>query len=216
MLFIEIIRASILGALPVAGFTFLLLQWSIVSGRLDKFIDGKDLQAQYKKLKEQKKAAKKEAKEKAKAQTKEKTEPVTKEKKPFFYKGKGEDILHGKIMFFGGGFYGTMALLTYLIVEVYEVASFFGKIIDFSNWQFSFSIEFVIALFINSIMNIVKAFVWFKTLTDYVNVYNGFVWIIAAYLGYLGGIRFTREKGDETWQFLSTEIQNIRDKLAKK
>jgi hypothetical protein len=47
---IEAIRAIALGALSIACFTFLTVQWSIVSGRLPKFSDAKDLQAHYKKI----------------------------------------------------------------------------------------------------------------------------------------------------------------------
>ncbi|WP_262694051.1 hypothetical protein [Kordiimonas aquimaris] len=204
-----------MGALPVACFTFLTLQWSIVSGKLAKFTDAKDLQAQYKKIKDEAKEAKTKAKEQKKLNEAEE-ESGPKEKEPFFRQQKGGDLLHGKLMFFGGGFYGTMALFTYLIVEVDEVLSFLGKIIDFTNWHFSFSFQFVIDLFINSIMNIVAAFVWFHTLQDYADMGNGWIWLVAAYAGYLGGVRFTREKGDEAWQFLSEEIGKIKGKLTVK
>ncbi len=212
-MFLEIIRALLLGALPVAIFTFLTLQWSIASGRLPKFTDKKDLNAQYKKLSEQAKEAKKQAKQKSKEQSEENTEPE--EKKPFFDKSKGGDILHGKVMFFGGGFYGTMALFTYLIVEVFEVLSFFGKIFDFTNWRFTFSIEFIIDLIINSIMNIVQAFIWFDTLPDFVRVREGWIWLIAAYLGYLAGIRFTQEKGDEAWAALADAIATAKVRMKE-
>ena len=219
-MFGEVIRAALFGALPIACFTFLTLQWSITSGRLPKFTDKKDLKAQYKKLSEQAKEAKKKAKEKAKEKKQADAPETMEEKKPFFHKGRGGDLLHGKVMFFGGGFYGTMALFTYLIIEVDEITSFFGKIIDLSNWSFNFSINFVIDLIINSVMNIVKAFIWFDTLPDYIRIHEGWIWIIAAYLGYLGGIRFTREKGDEAWQALSQATakatEAIKGKFATK
>lgn len=208
-MFGEIVRSALLGALPVACFTFLTLQWSITSGRLPKFTDKKDLKAKYKKLSEQAKDAKKKAKEKAKENKQAETPETDEEKKPFFHKGKGGDILHGKVMFFGGGFYGTMALFTYLIIEIDEITSFFGKIIDLTNWRFNFSINFIIDLIINSVMNIVKAFIWFDTLPDYIRIHEGWVWIIAAYLGYLSGIRFTREKGDEAWKAMADFIVRL-------
>jgi hypothetical protein len=204
---IETLKAAVLGALPVACFTFLTVQWSIVSGRLPKFSDEKDLQAQYKKIKSDAKKAKKSAK-----QTGEHDEAET----PFFHNRKGGDILYGKLLFFGGGFYGTMAVFTYLIIEMLEILAFFGKIIDVSNWQFTFNIQFLVDLLINSIMNIVAAFIWFQTLPKFIEINNGFIWIGAAYLGYLGGVHFTKLKGDEAWQFLSTELQNIKHKFSKK
>lgn len=205
---IEAIRALLLAALPLACFTFLTIQWLIASGRLPKFSDAKDLQAQYKKMRQQTKEAKKKAKQMPQAERQ--------EKPPFFHKQTGSDMLHGKLIFFGGGFYGTMALFTYLIIEIGEILTFFSKIIDVSNWNFTFNIQFLVDLFINSIMNIVAAFIWFKTLPGYVDVNNGFIWIAAAYLGYMGGVRFTQLKGDEAWQFLSTELRNIKSKFSKK
>jgi hypothetical protein len=214
LIIIEAIRAAVLGALPVACFTFLTVQWSIVSGRLPKFSSAKDLQAQYKKIRIESKEAKKKAKQKKQAGEPEKV-AERQPKQPFFHKGKGGDILYGKLIFFGGGFYGTMALFTYLIIEVDEILQFFAKIIDVTHWHFTFSIQFVVDLLINSIMNIVAAFIWFQTLPDYVDVNNGFIWIVAAYLGYLGGVHFTQVKGDEAWQFLSTKLQNIKHKFDK-
>jgi hypothetical protein len=217
---IEAIRAAALGALPIACFTFLTVQWSIVSGRLPKFSDAKDLQTQYKKQRTEIKEAKRIAKENKKTGQPEieqaQQEHQQQENTSFFHKRKGGDLMFNKLLFFGGGFYGTMALFTYLIIEVIEILTFFGKIIDVTNWHFTFSIQFLVDLFINSIMNIVAAFIWFQTLPDYVDVNNGFVWIAAAYLGYLGGVHFTKLKGDEAWQFLAIKLQKIKDKFAKK
>jgi hypothetical protein len=212
---IEAIKATALGALPIACFTFLTVQWAIVSGRMPKFSDAKDLQAQYKKQRADIKEAKRLAKEKKKAGQPE-IEQTQQENTSFFHKRKGGDLLYNKLLFFGGGFYGTMALFTYLIIEVVEIIKFLSKIIDVTHWHFTFSIQFLVDLFINSIMNIVAAFVWFQTLPEYVDVNNGFIWIAAAYLGYLGGVYFTKLKGDEAWQFLTTRLQKIKSKLGKK
>jgi len=212
---IETIRAAVLGALPIACFTFLTVQWSIVSGRLPKFSDAKDLRAQYKKKRDEIKQAKKQAKQQKQTGMPEK-EQGQQQNQPFFHKRKGGDLLYNKLLFFGGGFYGTMALFTYLIIEVAEILTFFGKIIDVTHWHFTFSLQFLIDLLINSIMNIVAAFIWFQTLPDYVDVNNGFIWIGAAYLGYLGGVHFTKLRGDEAWQFLASEIQKIKGKFGKK
>lgn len=211
----ETLRAALLGALPIACFTFLTVQWSIVSGRLPRFSDAKDLQSKFKKIRNDAKEAKKKAKQNKQAGQSQ-TEIEIREKEPFFHKRKGGDILYSKLLFFGGGFYGTMALFTYMIIEVDEILAFFGKIIDVTHWQFTFSIQFLVDLFVNSIMNIVAAFIWFQTLPKYVDVNNGFIWIAAAYLGYLGGVHFTQLKGDEAWQFLSTKLQKIKKKLRKK
>jgi hypothetical protein len=212
---IETIRAAALGALPIACFTFLTVQWAIASGRIPKFSDAKDLQAQYKKQRDEIKKEKNIAK-KNKQTGESEIEQVHQKNEPFFHKRKGGDLIYNKLLFFGGGFYGTMALFTYLIIEIDEILTFFGKIIDVTHWNITFSIQFLVDLLINSIMNIVAAFIWFDTLTNYVDVNNGFLWLVAAYLGYLGGVHFTKIQGDTAWQFLSTELQSIKAKLGKK
>jgi len=211
---VEAIRAAIIGALPIACFTFLTVQWSIVSGRLPKFADAKDLRAQFKKKRNEIKEAKKLAK-KDKQTRKTNKEPDHPESEPFFHKRKGGDLVYNKLLFFGGGFYGTMALFTYLIIEIAEILRFLGKIIDVTHWHFTFSIQFLIDLLINSIMNIVAAFIWFQTLPKYVDVNSGFIWLAAAYLGYLGGVHFTKLKGDEAWQYLSIKLHKVKRKFSK-
>jgi len=213
-MFLDIIRAIILGAFPVAIFTFLTLQWAISSGRLDKFSNNKGLKEQFKKISAAKKAAKKKGKE-AKASNAsnetsgENTAGAT-DKKTFFHKNWRGDFFHEKIMFFGGGFYGTMALFTYAIIEISEIFNFVGKIIDFTTWTFRFSIDFIITFLINSIMNIVKAFIWFITLEDYVDMKEGFIWLVAAYIGYLAGVRFTHEKGETVWVYMANAISKFK------
>lgn len=201
-MFFELVRAAIFGALPVGVFTFLTLQWSISSGRLGKFTDKKDLKQQFKNVSDAAKEAKKKAKEDKKAG---KEQP----KKPIFHERSGGDFLHGKIMSFGGGFYGTMALLTYVLIEIVEIAGFLGKIVDLENWRLRFSIDFIVDLIINSIMNLVAAFIWFITLPDYIPMEEELIWLGAAYLGYLSGLRFTREHGDEAWAQLGKHAKRL-------
>ncbi|MDN4504376.1 hypothetical protein QX776_18350 [Alteromonadaceae bacterium BrNp21-10] len=206
----ESIKAALLGALPVACFTFLTVQWSIVSGRLPRFTDAADLQAQFKRMR---KEAKSKAKQKKQVLNPDEADEPQQDRW-FFNKRKGGDIFHSKLLFFGGGFYGTMAVFTYLIIEVEEILRFLGKMIDITTWHFTFSFQFLVDLIINSIMNLVAAFIWFRTLPNYVDMNNGLIWLAAAYLGYLGGVYFTQRYGDAAWQFLSTRLQN--NKLGNK
>lgn len=203
-MFLEIVRAAIFSALPVAIFTFLTLQWSISTGRMEKFSDEKELKKQFKKAKK-----KKEKKEEAEDSSED-------DDKSFFQSFSGGDFLHSKIMMFGGGFYGTMALLTYIVVEIIEVMHFLGKIIDLETWQFRFSVQFIIDFIINSIMNLVAAFIWFITLPDIIDMAEPFFWLGAAYLGYMGGLRIVQERGDETWEALITYLAKLRSRYFSK
>lgn len=197
------IRALLFGSLPVAAFTFLVLQWSIASGRLSPFEDSKSLHKQFKDQKKAVTEAKAEAKRRKKAgESIEEKAP----KQPLIHKDVGRDFIHNKVMFFGGGFYGTMALFTYGVVEIGEIFGFLGVVFTPGEWFKNLGFDLIIQFFINSIMNIVAAFIWFKTLTDYVTVGNGFVWLAAAYLGYLAGLKIVSHRGDIIWAHLTGHI----------
>jgi hypothetical protein len=178
---LEIFRAVLLGTIPVAVFTFVVLQWSITSGRMKKFAGGEDLQLQHK---THIKTAKK---------TRVKMQP-----------GNPGDLFHNKIISFGGGFYGTMAVLTYALVEILEIWGFFVGIIDPDTWINNIGPGLFIDFFVNSVTNLIAAFIWFDTLPDYITINNGFIWLAAAYGGYLAGLRLTSEMGDVLWEKIRT------------
>lgn len=92
-----------------------------------------------------------------------------------------------KWLFFGGGFYGLMAFGTYLYIEVGEIATFLLSLIDFTWVQFwsQLSIDLVIKFIINSVMNLVDAFVWFRYWPQVISMQNGWVWLIVAHVGYI-------------------------------
>ncbi len=200
----EIIRAVIIGSLPVAIFTFLVLQWSIASGRLSRFEDSDALEQQFKDHRKAKAEAKAEAKRRKKAGE----EPqVDAPKKPLFHKEAGQDLLHNKIMFFGGGFYGTMALLAYLVIEVDEVLDFLGVVFTPGEWFRNLGIDLIVNFIINSFINIGMAFAWFMTLPKYVDIGNGWIWLLAAYAGYMAGVKLVAEYGDVLWAELMKVLE---------
>ena len=55
----------------------------------------------------------------------------------------------------------------------------------------------IIEFFINSILNLVAAFIWFATLPEYIAIEEGLVWLGVSYLGYLAGLRLTADRGSE-------------------
>lgn len=200
---IDSITAILFGGLPVAVFTFLVLQWSIASGRLERFGDSAELKKQFEK---QKKARKK---TRAESKKREKTESLTtspRPGKPVFHKDAGADFFHNKVMFFGGGFYGTMALFTYAIIEIEEIWQFLGAVFAPGQWFVNLGFDLILGFFINSITNIVKAFTWFSTLPDYAPVGNGFIWLVAAYGGYMLALKVISKHGDVVWASLGEKV----------
>jgi len=214
----EIFKASLLGALPVAAFTFLMLQWSVASGRIDAFKSGKDLQKQFKNRAKAKKAAEKEIKL-AKKEKRDPNPTITacireKDDVPHPPSRMVGDMFHNKVTSFGAGFYGTMAVLTYVLIELIEIWQFLGKVFGPGSWFENIGLHLIIDFFINSIMNFVSAFIWFSTLPKYLPVENGWVWLVAAYLGYLVGVKLTTQHGDNIWTKLGTTWAELEEKLS--
>lgn len=203
---LELIRAALLGAAPVAVFTFLILQWSISSGRLSRFADEKDLQRQYK-------ARSRAAKESRKARRAGRDAAQVDDDQPLFHERAVGDIFHNKLMFFGSGYYGTMAVLTYILIEILEIWTFLLGMLSPTTWIDKLGLDLLIEFFINSVTNLIAAFVWFSTLPEYISIDNGVIWLVATYLGYLGGLRLTTTRGDEIWEKMLVTIGELRDKL---
>ena len=95
--------------------------------------------------------------------------------------------IHQKWLFFGGGYYGTMAFIAYIHIEIFEVVGFFANYTSFSNLIDQISISAIIGLIIESFLNIIPAFVWFNYWPDVFAIGNGWYWIIASYIGFESG-----------------------------
>ncbi|MCW8869519.1 MAG: hypothetical protein OQK49_02345 [Proteobacteria bacterium] len=96
-----------------------------------------------------------------------------------------KDFLANKWLAFGGGFYGLVAVLTYIIVEAQEIIDLFdmpGEGDVFSG----ISIGMLINFFIDSLMNFITAISW---PVFWMNTGNApfWKWFLAAYIGYLVG-----------------------------
>jgi len=96
--------------------------------------------------------------------------------------------VHKKWLYFGGGYYGLMAFITYTYIEVLEVGDFFKNYSSFSDLIDQISISAVIGLIVDSFMNIIPAFTWFIYWPKVFTMDNGWYWLFASYFGYqLGG-----------------------------
>lgn len=95
-----------------------------------------------------------------------------------------EDFLHGKWIQFGGGFYGMVGLLTYLIVEWNELVSLVS---DFAKVEFTITnliSELIVKFLIESILNLITAVTWPIYWIGKVSGTSIWLSLIAAYLGY--------------------------------
>lgn len=92
--------------------------------------------------------------------------------------------IHQKWLFFGGGYYGTIAFATYLVIEAKEVVDFFASYTTFENLIEQISFSAIIGLIIDSFLNLIPAFIWFTYWPDIFNIENGWYWLLASYAGY--------------------------------
>jgi len=97
--------------------------------------------------------------------------------------------IHKKWLFFGGGFYGLMAFITYVHIEFFEIVDFFAQYTTFANFIDQITVSAVIQLIIESFLNLIPAFIWFLYWPKHIAMLNGFYWLIAAYLGYQAGTK---------------------------
>lgn len=99
---------------------------------------------------------------------------------------KGSGLLTAKWVEFGGGFYGLVAVLTYIIVEAQEVIELFSSEGGIMEAISNIGIGTLINFFIESLMNFITAITW--------PVYwmgegqaEFWQWFLAAYAGYFVG-----------------------------
>ncbi|WP_286830012.1 MULTISPECIES: hypothetical protein [Kordiimonas] len=179
---------SVFGALfsvgiPVAVTAYLLIGWLIHSGRLQSFSNRKELNEHIRGIKKEKKEQKKELKKKKEKHAKE------------------SDVAFRKWLQFGGGFYGTAALYTFVVNEIADIFRFLVKILNFAAWEIdwalgsiiNFLVRTFIDLLINSLQNFLAAILWFMEWgadDDGLRIGMNFV---MAYVGYGIGSRLAND-----------------------
>jgi hypothetical protein len=166
---IEIFRALAFSGVPIFLCSYLLFSRAMITGRLSNYSSNKDRDSAIKAM----------------------SKSYKEEKKQNSKRRKGEHRIIDKWLFFGGGFYGLMALVTFVYIEIGQIISFFIKLfsLSWSDFWSRISIDMLIALFIDAIMNLVDAFVWFAYWNDNINMQNGWYWLVATYLGYVAGTK---------------------------
>lgn len=103
-----------------------------------------------------------------------------------------QNVLMSKWMAFGGGFYGVVAVLTYIVVEFREVVDFFTSEGSLVETIVSLGIGDLVNLFINSIMNFVTAISWPAYWLNKTEGHSAWVWFLVVYSGYLTGQFFAK------------------------
>lgn len=154
---IEIFTAVLKAGIPVGIGAYLLVWWALRNGYLNETESLRDIEKEVKKM----------AKDK---ESKLKSDPV-----------------HKKWLSMGGGFYGVVAVLTWLFVELREILDFITSFDGISGLMENFSVSMLVNLFIEAIKNSFLALAWpVYWLSDIPGEYI-WAWFIIAYAGYWAG-----------------------------
>jgi len=93
-------------------------------------------------------------------------------------------ILRKKFIEFGGGFYGILALMTYLHVEFNQLVDFIKSFTSLSDFIDSIGFKMLINFFIEAMMNLVTAFIWPIYWIKILPVGSLWVWVVVAFLAH--------------------------------
>mgnify|MGYP001825759269 CR=1 FL=1 len=153
----EILTAVIKAGVPVGIGAYMLVWWALRNGYLNETGSVRDIEKEVKKM-----AKDKESKLKS-------------------------DLVHKKWLSMGGGFYGVVAVLTWLFVELREILDFITSFDGISGLVENFSVSMLVNLFIEAIKNSFLALAWpVYWLSDIPGEYI-WAWFIIAYAGYWAG-----------------------------
>jgi len=170
----EIFWALLMVGVPVGIFTLALVWWVLQRGHLKGSLDSAALKQEIIAMSQSKKKNKNKNKNKEEGSKEE-----TKELHP----------LQKKWAKFGGGFYGIVALFTYIVVEVTEIftmISKFGGLIDFIK---QLSLNVIIDMAVEALMNFVTAISWPVYWMSRIDTGQVWIWFLMAYAGYWAGLK---------------------------
>ena len=153
---LDVIQAILFVGIPVGVFSFLMIYFSYQKGYLSTDIELKDA---------------------FKKNNGTKSTLSRKHKKNLLF-------LHSKWVTFGGGFYGLIAVLTFIVIELTQVINFLFSITGWQDIVELFTLDSLIAMIIDSITNMIQAVVWFSYWPNKFNTENFIVWIFIAYISY--------------------------------
>ena len=162
---LDIIEAAIKLGIPMVVLSWLIFSWLYRDGKLDRQAGRKDIAANVKQMKTS-----------FKSKDKQKT-----------------NYVYDKWMWFGSGFYGLAALWTFIIVEI---SQFFSFLFNFPGFESLFGeglFNFLVALALGQLGNIINAFIWFVYWSDDGSI---LVYFLVAYMGYWCGVELAK-RGEE-------------------
>lgn len=163
----EFLKAAFLAGIPVGLTSFCLIWWALRSGYFEKTSDMKQLEKEVSML------------SRAQSNKKKHREIPSRKLNP----------VHNKWVKLGGGFYGVVAMMTLIIVEIGEIVSFLGSYSEIMGRISGLSLDLLINFFIDQMMNVFMALAWPWYWIQEIRTNHIWVWFLAAYGGYWLGAR---------------------------
>ncbi len=169
----ELIIAIIKAGIPVALASYAVVWWALKNDHLGPVLSLKDLEKEVKRQKKDKES-----------------------------KSNG-DLIHNKWLAFGGGFYGLVGLMTYVVVELREIRDFFMGFESFSALLSALSLDLFIDLLIDALTNFIVAIAWpMYWMSDIAGEYI-WIWFAVAYGGYWAGAKYAIHRMQERVETLA-------------
>ena len=176
----DLVKAIFYAGLPVEIFTFLMVYYSYHKGYLTSDVNIRDA------FKDKKNPDKKLSKA---------------NKKSLLF-------LHSKWITFGGGFYGLVALLTFIYIELEQTFQFLIHVTGVQSFLNLLTFNAILGIIIDSFINMIRALLWFGYWPDVFEMENIPIWFIAAYIGYRFGANLAQ-------RYIVHQEKKIQDKCAE-
>jgi hypothetical protein len=166
-LLIEVFWALLMVGIPIGMFTLVIVWWALQRGHFQETLDIKALEREIKAMSKKNKKNKKEDKPDL--------HPVQK-----------------KWAKFGGGFYGIVALFTYVVVEVTEIITMVMNFGGFFGLLKQLDLDVIINMLVEALTNFITAMVWPVYWMDRIDTDQTWVWFVMAYAGYWLGLKLAQ------------------------
>jgi hypothetical protein len=115
-----------------------------------------------------------------------------------FVKDEEENVithmLHKKWLRFGGGFYGVMVFITYIHIEIIQVLDFFRNFTSFQDFLNSIGLSMIINFFLEALMNLISAFMWFIYWHQYLDMGTYWIWLVVVFVAHTFATKYALSK----------------------
>lgn len=167
----EAAQALLIVGLPIGLFTLAMVWWGLHRGQIQNTDGLKELESELN-------SAAKSSNSKENNRDQKKT---------------SSDYIHKKWMSFGGGFYGIVALFTWFVIEIKDIAEMVSNLGGLLKFFQNINIGLIVHIFIEGFMNFITAIIWPLYWSKQIATGQTWLWFIAAFVGYSLGLKLAHK-----------------------